>query len=151
MMNTQQSGGARRQAAAGVRAAKDAASRSVSYKVEEVSEDGCSALLFGSARFPSEKLQEVLNKNAALGWTFAFMSIENRPRLLGLSRVETAIVIFSRSLQPQAAHQSGGDAPEETPPPNTLPCPYCGADLDASAMVSGRNRCGACRREFNAG
>jgi hypothetical protein len=124
--------------------------QSASYKVEEVAESGCSALLFGSARFPSEKLQEVLNRNAALGWTFAFMSIENRPRFLGIARVETAIVIFSRTTQHQAVQQSHGGEPAGDRAPDTLPCPNCGAGLDASAMVRGRNKCGACGREFNA-
>lgn len=77
--------------------ASQTSAKSVSYKVEEVAESGCSALLFGSSRFPSEKLQAVLNRNAAMGWQFDFMSIETRPRFLGLSRIETAIVIFSRT------------------------------------------------------
>ena len=80
-----------------VPSAKPTSFQSVSYKVEEVAESGCSAMLFGSSRFPSEKLQEVLNKNASMGWEFDFMSMETRPRFLGLSRIETAIVIFSRT------------------------------------------------------
>ncbi len=49
------------------------------------------------------------------------------------------------------AHAAKPNVPTPALPPDTLPCPYCGADLDASEMVVGRNRCGACRREFNAG
>ena len=55
-----------------------------------------------------------------------------------------------QKLLPDSVQSCGSAIPPDDPPPDTLPCPYCYAELDASQMVHGRNRCGVCRREFNA-
>lgn len=67
-----------------------------------------------------------------------------------LQQGKTDCLHCGQSASPRPPRSAVKVAPVPAPPSDTLPCPYCYADLDASAMVHGRNKCGACGREFNA-
>lgn len=68
---------------------------SLEYKVVMVKEGGLSTLLFGTAKFPIEKIEETLNIYAQEGWKLSFMVIEKRRFLLFAQR-EVAIITLSR-------------------------------------------------------
>lgn len=65
------------------------------YKILQVSDGGCSTLLFGSANIPIKKLEQELNAHAANGWTVVFQFTERTRFLLVFSR-ETLVVTLGR-------------------------------------------------------
>lgn len=65
------------------------------YKVIQISEGGCSTLLFGSAPIPIDKLQMELNRQVKDGWQVVFQVIEKKRFLLFWTR-ESVIVTFGK-------------------------------------------------------
>lgn len=65
------------------------------YKVEIVTESGCSTLLFGASAFPAERLGHYLTEQAKDGWQLAFMVVETRRFLLFWAR-EAVIITLGR-------------------------------------------------------
>ena len=67
------------------------------FKVEVIIEGGCGTLLLGSSGLPIQKLEAVLNRYGAEGWSMNFMVIEQKRYLLFWTR-EAIIVTFTREL-----------------------------------------------------
>lgn len=65
------------------------------YRVEIVTESGCSTLLFGASAFPAERLEQYLTEQARDGWQLAFMVVERRRFLLFWAR-EAVVVTLGR-------------------------------------------------------
>lgn len=65
------------------------------YKVEIVTESGCSTLLFGASAFPADRLGQYLTEQARDGWQLAFMVVERRRFLLFWAR-EAVVVTLGR-------------------------------------------------------
>ena len=65
------------------------------YDVEVVVEGGCGTVLFQASALPIDRMREVLNRRGMEGWTFNFMTLEQKRFLLFWKR-EAAIMIFSR-------------------------------------------------------
>ena len=67
------------------------------YKIISIHENGCSTILFGSAKLPLEKITKVMNDNAKDGWRVNFQIIELKRLFLFWSR-ESMIVTFERPI-----------------------------------------------------
>ena len=65
------------------------------YKVIEVSEGGCSTLLFGNARLPLGKIEDKLNQHASEGWNVVFQVVEQK-RLLLFWKRESLVITFGK-------------------------------------------------------
>ena len=65
------------------------------YKVIRITESGCSAVFFGAATLPLEKVNERLNQEAEEGWQVVFQLIERKRTALLWSR-EALIVTLGR-------------------------------------------------------
>ena len=65
------------------------------YKVIEVSEGGCSTLIFGGAKLPLGKIEDTLNQYASEGWNVVFQVVEQK-RLLLLWTRESIIITFGK-------------------------------------------------------
>jgi hypothetical protein len=65
------------------------------YKVEVVTESGCSTVVFGASAFPARRLEEYLSDQAKDGWQLAFMVVETRRFLLFWGR-EAVVVVLGR-------------------------------------------------------
>ena len=65
------------------------------YKVIRISENGCSAILFGSASLPIKKIESAINKEVQEGWQVVFQIIETKRTALLWAR-ESIIVTFGR-------------------------------------------------------
>ncbi|MGN7612127.1 DUF4177 domain-containing protein [Magnetococcales bacterium HHB-1] len=65
------------------------------YKVIHVVESGCSTMLLGSAGIPIQKMEAVLNQEAADGWQMVFQVIEQKRHMLFWKR-EAVIITFGR-------------------------------------------------------
>jgi hypothetical protein len=65
------------------------------YKVEVVTEGGCSTVVLGASAFPAERLSRYLTEQARDGWQLAFMVVETRRFLLFWAR-EAVIVTLAR-------------------------------------------------------
>ena len=48
------------------------------YKVIEVSEGGCSTLIFGGAKLPLGKIEDTLNQHASEGWNVVFQVVDQK-------------------------------------------------------------------------
>lgn len=48
------------------------------YKVVHVVEGGCGTILLGSSGLPLEKLESILNREAADGWNLVFQVLEKK-------------------------------------------------------------------------
>ena len=65
------------------------------YKVIEVSEGGCSTLIFGGAKLPLGKIEDTLNQLASEGWNVVFQVVEQKRFLLLWTR-ESIIITFGK-------------------------------------------------------
>tara|TARA_Y100000031_G_C8073107_1_gene316022 strand:+ start:199 stop:411 length:213 start_codon:yes stop_codon:yes gene_type:complete len=65
------------------------------YKVIEVSEGGCSTLLFGYARLPLGKIEDKLNQHASEGWNIVFQVVEQK-RFLLIWKRESMVITFGK-------------------------------------------------------
>ena len=65
------------------------------YKVIEVSEGGCSTLIFGGAKLPLDKIEDTLNQHASEGWNVVFQVVEQKRFLLLWTR-ESIIITFGK-------------------------------------------------------
>ena len=65
------------------------------YKVIEVSEGGCSTLIFGGAKLPLNKIEDKLNQHASEGWNVVFQVVEQKRFLLLLTR-ESIVITFGK-------------------------------------------------------
>ena len=65
------------------------------YKVIEVSEGGCSTLVFGGAKLPLDKIEDTLNQHASEGWNVVFQVVEQKRFLLLWTR-ESIIITFGK-------------------------------------------------------
>jgi len=63
------------------------------YKVIQISEGGCSTLLFGSAPIAINKIEHRLNKEAKDGWQVVFQVIEKRRFLLLFTRESMVVTL----------------------------------------------------------
>ncbi len=65
------------------------------YKVIRITESGCSAILFGAAILPIEKINKRLNEEAKDGWQVVFQLLEKQRTALLWER-EALIVTLGR-------------------------------------------------------
>ncbi|MGM0378027.1 MAG: DUF4177 domain-containing protein [Bacteroidota bacterium] len=65
------------------------------YKVIRITESGCSAILWGAATLPLEKINERLNEEAREGWQVVFQLIEKKRTALLWAR-EALLVTLGR-------------------------------------------------------
>jgi hypothetical protein len=65
------------------------------YRVDVVTESGCSTVIFGASAFPAEPLSRYLTEQAKEGWQLTFMVVETRRFLLFWAR-EAVIVTLAR-------------------------------------------------------
>ena len=65
------------------------------YKVIEVSEGGCSTLIFGGAKLPLGKIEDTLNQHASEGSNVVFQVVEQKRFLLLWTR-ESIIITFGK-------------------------------------------------------
>ena len=63
------------------------------YKVIEISEGGCSTLLFGGAKLPLEKIEKQLNYHSKDGWDVVFQVVEQKRFLLLWTRESMIITL----------------------------------------------------------
>ena len=63
------------------------------YKVEIIEEGVFGTLFFGSSKLPLDKMEKVMNKYGAEGWSVCFQVIEKKRFLLFWER-ESAIITF---------------------------------------------------------
>ena len=68
------------------------------FKVEVVTESALSTLFLGSAKMPTQKIENVMNKYGLDGWDVVFQIVEKRRMLLFWNR-EAMIITFSRELK----------------------------------------------------
>ena len=67
------------------------------FKIEIIKEGAVGTLFLGSSKLPVKKMEEVLNKYGADGWSMDFMLIEKHRLLLFWER-EAAIITFSKKI-----------------------------------------------------
>jgi len=67
------------------------------FKIEVVREGAIGTLLVGASKLPIRKMEEVMNRYGAEGWSMDFMVIEQHRMFLFWQR-EAAIITFSREL-----------------------------------------------------
>ena len=65
------------------------------YKVIEVSEGGCSTLIFGGAKLPLGKIEDKLNQHASEGWNIVFQVVEQK-RFLLIWKRESMVITFGK-------------------------------------------------------
>ena len=65
------------------------------YKVIRITESGCSAILWGAATIPVEKVTARLNEEAREGWQVVFQVIEKKRTALLWAR-EALVVTLGR-------------------------------------------------------
>ena len=63
------------------------------YKVEILKEGALGTLFFGSSKLPLDKMEKVMNKYGAEGWSMCFQMIEKKRFLLFWQR-EAVIITF---------------------------------------------------------
>ncbi len=68
------------------------------FKVEVVTESALSTLFLGSAKMPTQKIENVMNKYGLDGWDVVFQIVEKRRMLLFWNR-EAMVITFSRELK----------------------------------------------------
>jgi hypothetical protein len=67
------------------------------FRIEVVREGAIGTLVLGASRLPIRKMEDVMNRYGAEGWSMDFMVIEQHRMFLFWQR-EAAIITFSREL-----------------------------------------------------
>tara|TARA_B100000482_G_C12513469_1_gene261480 strand:+ start:320 stop:544 length:225 start_codon:yes stop_codon:yes gene_type:complete len=68
------------------------------YRIEVVTESALSTFFLGSAKMPTRKIEETMNRFGLQGWEVVFQVIEKRRMLLFWNR-EAMVITFSRELK----------------------------------------------------
>jgi len=67
------------------------------FRIEVVKEGAIGTLILGASKLPISRMEEVMNKYGAEGWSMDFMVMEQHRMFLFWKR-EAAIITFSREL-----------------------------------------------------
>jgi hypothetical protein len=68
------------------------------FKIEVVKEGAIGNLILGASKLPISRMEEVMNKYGAEGWSMDFMVMEQHRMFLFWKR-EAAIITFSRDIE----------------------------------------------------